>query len=361
MKQGFFVESSRAVVAFLLALIWLDCEPGSLRVGAAEVAPPLAVADQFMLAIPKSGFGKDYMFTASMIPQEEAATSHGLAGKIVRFEMYPDSVDMYESTQGLVVTEQLPARRLLASFPIVRQDEDRVVIDFNKGIRRVFTQSWTDGGMSGLEDHDTTLEVPESRVFEMKSEDGQLSIRQSVQTRSRESDQDVESQFEMRYFLSPYQPGNFAGKEPDKTDQRYTRFFETEGQIEPGTGRISSRIARFDLSHPIPFYYSANTPPEYVEAVKDGILYWNTVFGKEVVTASEAPDGVTAPGCPVQCDSMGAVGPGGLCLRRHSAGSDQWRIKARAGLHDERVHFFRQGPRAGLVAGVPGNCRAEKG
>ncbi len=54
-----------------------------------------------------------------MIPQQQAATSRGLAGKIVRFELYPDSVDMYESTQGLVVTEQLPARRLLASFPIV--------------------------------------------------------------------------------------------------------------------------------------------------------------------------------------------------------------------------------------------------
>ncbi len=248
-----------------------------------------------MLAIPQAGFGKDYLFTASMIPQEHAATSRGLAGKIVRFEAYPDSVDMYESTQGLVVTEQLPARRLLASFPIVRQDGDRVVIDFNKGMRRVFTQGWTDGGMSGLEDHNTTLEVPESRVFAMQTAGNQLIIHQSVQTRSRESDQDVEAQFEVRYFLSPYQPGNFAGKEPDKTDQRYTRYFETEGRIEPGTGRISTRIARFDTNQPVAFYYSANTPPEYVDAVKDGILYWNCIFGREMVTAAKAPDGVTAP------------------------------------------------------------------
>jgi len=268
-----------------------------MRIKAADpvVAPPLAVADQFMLAIPQSGFGKDYLFTASLIPQEEAATSRGLAGKIVRFELYPDSVDMYESTQGLVVTEQLPARRLLASFPVVRQDGYRVVIDFNRGMRRVFTQGWTDGGLSGLEDHDTTLEVPESRVFAMQVDGSQLIIRQSVQTRSREYDQDVEDQFEVRYFLSPYQPGNYAGKEPDKTDQRYTRYFETEGQIEPGTGRISTRIARFDTNQPVAFYYSANTPPEYVEAVKDGILYWNTVFGREMVTAAKAPDGVTAP------------------------------------------------------------------
>jgi hypothetical protein len=116
-----------------------------------------------------------------------------------------------------------------------------------------------------------------------------------VQTRDRESDQNTEGQFEVRYFLSPYQPGNFAGKEPTVPDERYAKFFETEGQIEPGTGRMSSRIARFDLNHPIQFYYSANTPPEYVQAVKDGILYWNTVFGREVVHADKAPDGATAP------------------------------------------------------------------
>ena len=74
-------------------------------------APDLKVADRFLLAIPRTGFGKDYLFTASLIPQAQAATSSGLAGKIVRFELFPDGVDMYESTQGLVVTEDLPARR----------------------------------------------------------------------------------------------------------------------------------------------------------------------------------------------------------------------------------------------------------
>ena len=259
------------------------------------MAPELQVADQFFLAIPKSGFGKDYLFSASLIPQGQSPTSHGLAGKIVSFELFPDGVDMYESTKGLVVTADLPARRLLANFPIMRQDADRVVIDFNKGMRRVFTQSWTDGGALNFESHDNVLEVPESRVFEMRADGGQLIIRQSVQTRSREMNADVESRYEVRYFIAPYQPGDFAGKEPSVVDGRYTKFFETEGELEPGTGRISSRIDRFDLKQPVVFYYSANTPPEFVEAVKDGILYWNSVFGKEVVQAKKAPDGVTAP------------------------------------------------------------------
>jgi hypothetical protein len=262
---------------------------------AVPVAPALEVADGLMLAIPKAGLGKDYQFTASVIPQEWAATSTGLAGKIVRFELFPDGVDMYESTLGLLVTEDLPARRLLATFPIVRQDDQKVVVDFNKGMRRVFTKMWVSEGDLSLYERDQVLEVPDSRVFDVRQDKDRLIIRQSVQARSREYAENLESRYEMRYFLSPYKPAAFAGKEEEAPFYRYLRYFETDGQIEPITGRISSRIARFDLRQPLIFYYSANTPSNYVQAVKDGILYWNFALGKEIVQVKKAPDGVTAP------------------------------------------------------------------
>lgn len=283
------------LLGLLTAAVMLAAAPFPLHAADAPVAPELQVADQFYVAIPKDGFGKDYLFSASMIPQALSPTSHGLAGKIVQFQLFPDGVDMYESTKGLVVTEDLPARRLLATFPIVRQDAGRVMVDFNKGMRRVFTESWTEGGPMSFDAHDEVLEVPEARVFEMRADGGQLIIRQSVQARSREMSEDVEARFEVRYFIAPWQPGNFEGKEPGLVDPRYTKFFESEGRLETGTGRMSSRIDRFDLKEPIVFYYSANTPPEYVEAVKDGILYWNTAFGKEVVQCQKAAEGVTAP------------------------------------------------------------------
>ncbi|HTJ00897.1 MAG TPA: zinc-dependent metalloprotease [Dongiaceae bacterium] len=291
MKQG-FVPKARLLA---LATVFLTCLHFSRAADKAAVAPELQVADQFYLAIPKSGLGKDYLFSASMIPQGQAPTSHGLAGKIVRFELFPDGVDMYESTKGLVITEDLPARRLLASFPIVRQDGDLVVVDFNKGMRRVFTQSWTDGGALNFSEHDNVLEVPDSRVFEIRQDGSQLVIRQSIQTRSRQMEQDVEARYEARYFITPYEPGDFQGKEPNVVDGRYTKFFESEGQLELGTGRVSSRIDRFDLSRPVVFYYSDNTPADYVQAVKDAVLYWNLAFGKEVVQIQPAPKGVTAP------------------------------------------------------------------
>src|SRR5437868_1863875 len=304
MFQAAKMKPSPAGNALIWSAIFLLILPTSLlhaatvetnrQVNSAGLAPELKVADTFMLAIPKNGFGKDYLFTASLIPQARAATSTGLAAKIIRFELFPDGVDMYESTQGLVVTEDLPARRLLTTFAIVRQDGNQVVIDFNKGMRRVFTQAWTQGG--GLDsDRDRTLEVPEGRVFEMREDQGRLIIRQSIEARSRQADQNLEQRYEVRYFLSPYQQGACDAKEPNVADQRYARFFETEGRIEPNTGRVSARIARFDIRQPVVFHYSANTPSNYVEAVRDGILYWNRCFGKEVVQAKKAPEGVTAP------------------------------------------------------------------
>ncbi|HEY5913388.1 MAG TPA: hypothetical protein VJA21_22605, partial [Verrucomicrobiae bacterium] len=284
-----------ALFPSLATLSYAAAAESGQAAAASDLAPELRVTDKFLLAIPKGGFGKDYLFTASIIPQAHAATSTGLAAKIVRFELFPDGVDMYESTKGLVVTEDLPARRLLATFAIVRQDRDEVVVDFNRGMRRVFTQAWTSGGGLDMAERDRVLEVPEGRVFEMRQQEGRLIIRQSVQARNRQGDQNLEQRFEVRYFLSPYKQGACEAKEPSVADARYTKYFETEGKIEPVTGRVSARIARFDIRQPIVFHYSANTPSNYVEAVTEGILYWNRAFGKEVVQAKKAPEGVTAP------------------------------------------------------------------
>jgi hypothetical protein len=292
-----------ATTTIALALIFLFCTGRATAADtnapsskpAAPVAPPLEVSEDKLLSIPKAGLGKDYQFTASIIPQELAPTSTGLSGKIVRFELFPDGVDMYESTEGLVVTADLPARRLLATFPIVRQDAQKVVVDFNKGMRRVFTEAWTADGSLNLFNHDEVLEIPDSRVFEMRADKERLVIRQSVQARNREFAENLEQRYEVRYFISPYKPATLEGKELEATDYRYVRFFETEGHIEKDTGRVSGHIARFDISHPVIFYYSANTPSNYVQAVTDAILYWNLAFGKEIVQAKKAPDGVTAP------------------------------------------------------------------
>ncbi len=284
-----------------LALAVLALRLSSTAVESAESTnepPPLLLTtnSHFHIEIPKAALGKEYLMAASVIPQVTAATSTGLAGKIVRFELFDDGVDLYESTKGLVVTEDLPARRILTTFPILEQDDGRVVIDFNRGMRRVFTEIWYNaGGGFDASAKDRSLEVPQSRVFAADVRDQHLVIRQSVQTRDRAANSNVEAQYEVRYFFSAYVSNGTSGKEQNLADSRYARFFETAPQLESTTGRQSGRMARFDLKKPVVFHYSANTPADYIEAVRDGMLYWNRAFGRTVVQAERAPDGVTAP------------------------------------------------------------------
>ncbi|MEM7391457.1 MAG: zinc-dependent metalloprotease, partial [Verrucomicrobiota bacterium] len=258
--------------------------------------PPLKVADNFHVSIPTAALGKKYLISASIIPQSTAATSKALAGKVVEFQLYHDGVDLYESADGLVVTKDLPVRRLLSTFPIVSKDDTKVVIDFNKGMQRVFTSIWYDtSGRFSIADRDEALEIPHGRVFSAESKGDQLVIQQAIQARSRASRQNTESRYEVRYFITPYVPNKFEGKEHTAAESRYLRFFEIQAQLDVETGRPTTKVALFDLEKPLAFYYSGNTPEDYVEAVKKGVLYWNKVFGKEIVKCEAAPEGVTAP------------------------------------------------------------------
>ncbi|MCM2324596.1 MAG: zinc-dependent metalloprotease, partial [Oligoflexia bacterium] len=81
----------------------------------------------------------------------------------------------------------------------------------------------------------------------------------------------------------------------ETSDFKNVGFFEVATQLEETTGRAVARISRWDHTKPITYYVSANTPPEYVQAVKEGVLYWNLAFGREVLRAEVAPAGVTAP------------------------------------------------------------------
>ncbi|EDY80821.1 hypothetical protein VDG1235_438 [Verrucomicrobiia bacterium DG1235] len=283
----------RAFLFSAMAVFILACSAQSAK---EKAGPPLRISDKTRVAIPKAAFGKEYMLSTSIIPQAGAPTSRGMDGRVVLFELYEDGVDMYETTRGQVVTEDLPARRLLATFPIVSSEGNGVVIDFNGGMRRLAYGGWYSMGDSfNAAGFDRSAELPQARVFETKLEDGILAIRQAVQVRSRTNDPDLESRFEIRYFISPYDPGDFESREMHPEESRYARFFAVPSRLELETGRVTTKISLFDISEPVIFYYSANTPEDMRDAVKEGILYWNKAFGKEVVQARMAPEGETAP------------------------------------------------------------------
>jgi Met-zincin len=289
MKKGLFSRSCTSVAIFALAA-W--CVVSATVTGRAQEARALlSVTTNNFVVVPRAALGREFLLSASFAQQSGAPTGFGLAGRVVRFELFPDGLDLYEAVDGLVVTKELPARRLITTFKIVAQDDGRFVIDFNQGMRRLMLGSWTDGRF----DHDEALEIPESRVFRAEVDGDYLMIFQAVQARSRDGDANREMRAEVRYFISPYAPSAKPGKEQHSPETRHARFFETSPLLEETTGRESAKMARFDIEKPVVFYFSANTPTNYVQAVRDGILYWNRAFGREVVKAEKAPPGVTAP------------------------------------------------------------------
>lgn len=283
------------LVSLLTGLLAGAAQAGEAKPAEAKT-PPLAPAANNHIAVPKAALGREFQLTASLIPQVQSPTSNGLAAKLVRFELFHDAVDLYESPAGFVVTDELPSRRLLTSFPIISQDDEKVVIDFNAGMRRVFLQGWHSiGGGFNPTGASRSMEIPQSRVFQVESQGAQLLVRQSAQARDRSNDPNREERYEIRYFISPYAPGDFPAKENSPADARHVLFFQSQPQLEPVTGRSTAKIARFDIRQPVTIFYSANTPADYEEAVKDGILYWNRAFGRDVLKAEKAPAGVTAP------------------------------------------------------------------
>lgn len=292
MKQAWSLQKGLLTLrAIGSRFLFIGCLLGIGFPSAWAASLAIQVDDKHQLILSPDAFGKDYLLSMSRIPQQAAPTSTGLAGKIVIFERFHDSVDMYEATDGLVVTEDLPARRLLATFAVLEETDKGVVIDFNLGMRRLFTQIWYGSGGS----RDVVLEVPQSRVFASEIADNRLVLRQSVQARDRDMRSNMEQRFEVRYFLEPYESSVGEGKEQGTPDNRYVRYFDVSARLEPVTGRSSSKIIRFDITRPITFYYSANTPANYVDSVTAGILYWNRAFGTNIVRAEKAPEGVTAP------------------------------------------------------------------
>lgn len=184
------------------SLLGLTLTLGLGSAGAADdrtAPPPLKPADNFQVSVPRAGLGREYLMSMSLIPQSGAATSRGLSGKVVQFELFHDALDLYEAPDGLVVTKDLPSRLLVASFPIVEQNDTEIVIDFGKGMRRVFTQGWYSTSPSFRPSAGESVEeVPEGRVFAVTQTADQLVVRQSVQSRSREFAQDIESRYEIR-------------------------------------------------------------------------------------------------------------------------------------------------------------------
>lgn len=250
------------------------------------------------LVISKNSLGQEFLFQTLISHEKDYGsvvwnpTSKGMKSRIVTFERHDGELLMIESANGQKPGDELESTILLTTFPIIREDGDKIVFDFNDGMR-FYISSW-DWYVS---DHlgmaikpEPVYFVESSFVKSVETVGDAVTIIQVMSTIVGNALMPVEA----TYYLRKYRPNpSFAPVQSPGFD--CLGYFETNPIVQKDFGNTFNYITKWDISKPVTYYLSQDIPEEYREAVKEGVLYWNKAFGDEVLKVEMAPDGVKAP------------------------------------------------------------------
>lgn len=257
------------------------------------------------IGINKSALDKEFLLQSSIIMQPRVALGSGLKSRIVRFVERHDDIVLLDSVDGNSITKDIPQNLVLAVFPITSRatvdKEEVITFDFNKGMSDLFVAGdWRASDFEGIGYNQATefrtASVRQSYIEEAKFLDNHLTLRQVAKLEVVLDEKGTKSYLptEIKYYLSPYRANETF--RPVALSQNFDRmgFFEVAPyQDQNSVEQI--RISKFNETKPIVFAISANTPELFKQAVKDGILYWNKAYGKELIQVIDAPKGVYAP------------------------------------------------------------------
>lgn len=254
-------------------------------------------ADHAKISISKDALEKEFLLQVQIISQAMAPQFRGMESRIVSFRKEEGQLYLIETSKGHNFARHLPQTLLLAEFPIVAESDTDITFDFNKGMSRLFvTTDWRTSDFGNAPDGDLeALKTSFSYIADSSFKNNTLLIHQFAQIEVPTAQGSItQSPYEMRYSLAPYLTNE--GFEPTVSPATLDRmgFFEVSSLMND-QGGMTTFASKRDLRKPIVYAISSNTPAEFKQAVKDGILYWNRALGKELISVVDAPPGVTAP------------------------------------------------------------------
>jgi len=261
----------------------------SFAVNRAGIKPTISIA--------KSSLEKEFLLQTNIMEQPVVPAGNSLKSRIVAFRKHQGRLFMVEATDGHTVSADFPQTLLLATFPILSETENAITFDFNEGMSQVFTASdWRGHDVDGGEYRPefSSLRTRFSDVIQVElTADNQLMIRQIAQVAIPRGGSENNISIEVKYYLKPYRPSaDFEIAET--TGFEKAGFFEVAPQLGRD-GNTVIRLSKFHHNKPIVLAVSSNTPPQFKEAVRDGILYWNKALKEVRIQVIDAPPGVVAP------------------------------------------------------------------
>jgi hypothetical protein len=286
------------VAATLLFMLVLGgCGGG----GASPAAPMLN--DSFRtdvsknVAIRSDALNREFLLQGNLVELKDAPSFNGLKSRVVVFQKQAGKLFMLESQLGHTVMPDTPFAIILAEFQIAKEEGGWIWFDFNQGMSKVFTTAEMYGSDSEGKAYvpSFSVESVQSSFLEQAddSKNNRLALRQAAQING--SDSTMHS-VQVRYYLSPYQPDP-AFKQTASPGFTNAGYFEVMPQNIQGGADTNVLAMKWLLNkdHPITYYISAETPTDYRDAVRNGVLYWNKVLGEDYFAVADAPVGATAP------------------------------------------------------------------
>jgi len=250
----------------------------------------------YNLSLKKSALENQlFLMGVSYIGGAPAPTGYSLANKVVYFKRKGNSVYLFESLQGKLDTDDVRTELLLAKFPITHDQEQTIVFDFDHGMKYLFEKSsyYIASPTVKDEDMETVMDIKESFLNKVEQRGDSLYVEQYARLYSHPTPKSKGENFSLhlKYNFQNYVKNeNF--KPVESIGFNNVGYFENHPVHEAGTGIKKTYIAHFDHNKTILFYLSNDIPKEHLQAVKDGVLYWNKAFGKEVLKVAMLPKGL---------------------------------------------------------------------
>ncbi|WII70909.1 zinc-dependent metalloprotease [Bdellovibrio sp. 22V] len=278
----------------------------------AESAASAALCAQAScIKIQKAALGKIFLLMASGRTAGSTPQWYDLKPLVVSFEKSGNRIAILGENYNSIY-EEIRTVNLIQTFPIIAEDAASITFDWGQGLKTFVLQSSYDVDAARGKNNDLTessfasLPVIDSFVRNIKFDEKNIEleqiskIRADVVKQSGDRSLNIENREEtlaMNVQIRSYNLSqDFKKKEYDKS--RRAGFFVTKVSKKGYSTEITNLITKWDLSPskgPIVVRVSAAVPEDYVQAVTEGALYWNKVFGRDVITVKTGVDPQAGP------------------------------------------------------------------
>ena len=250
--------------------------------------------ETYHITIKPEALKQRFLLTFNM-SSPQYAFERNFAAKVVFFRKQGRQLFMFEDTEGKLYTDTMQTKIILGRFDIVKETSDgEITFNFQDGITILLGKR--NFGLGSSADarpyfEGKAINITHSYVEKVTLMGKYILIDHAVRGETLvEGGVQTSISGRVTYSLSTYL-SNENFKPTLASDQDKAGFFFVPPLAAPGEG-IYAPIMKPDISKETIFYLDPNIPEKFHQAVADGLLYWNGVYGKEIIRVEPLPEGV---------------------------------------------------------------------